>query len=209
MEVISIIIPSLVSIIAIFIAARVSRNEERRMRIEEVTGNNIVKHIACLNKFLSDLTEVQNDVQNYVFYSSQIIKINEYKFCTSASLNETTKRINDIQKRIVKEYGSETNSVYANLCCQLYPKITYPELWRTIGSRYLEGSINVVVLIGKKYFEKDKVFIENYSSMFTGHGAEINSIEDIRRFVIEHNQEVLDIYYQYQKDPNSWRQEWL
>lgn len=209
MEVISIIIPSLVSIIAIFIAARVSKNEERRMRIEEVTGNNIVKHIACLNKFLSDLTEVQNDVQNYIIYSSQIIEIGKDKFSITDSLDDTTERINAIQKRIVKEYGPEPNSVYATLCLQLFSKITNPELWRIIGSKYLDESINFVVLIGKKYFEKDKVFIENYSSMFTAKGSKINSIEDIRKYVIKHNQDILNIYYQYQKDPNSWRKEWL
>lgn len=131
------------------------------------------------------------------------------KFSITDSLDDTTERINAIQKRIVKEYGPEPNSVYATLCLQLFSKITNPELWRIIGSKYLDESINFVVLIGKKYFEKDKVFIENYSSMFTAKGSKINSIEDIRKYVIKHNQDILNIYYQYQKDPNSWRKEWL
>lgn len=204
-EIAQIGIPAIVSVAAIFLAASISRTEERTKRIEEMTLVNLSTYIGFLNSFLSDISNIENEMMNYVRYSSQIIKhgINQ-----AAIVNDPIDKaffiVKKVQNEISKLPVNESTEVYVGLCQQIYDRITNPELWKEVGSKYQTNSITCVMTINERFFNKDKKFIEEYSAMFEPEGASKNSVEDVRKLIILYNEEIISEFYSFKKNPSKW-----
>lgn len=204
-EIARIVIPAIVSIAAIFIAASISRHGERTKRRDEMIQANFINYINCLNSFLSEVLIVGNDmVDCKKFFYLLINSKEDYNQIIKLPLKKAVSEIrqnNETLKTLKIEHMNQANY---NLYLKLYTKASDTMLLADIGKKYGRDLVSHVMVITEELFEKHNNFMGSYSLMFSGDAPDKVSIYSLIQFIEQYNKEIGQEFFSFQEKSGKW-----